>query len=213
MNETGKVFSLIVLVAAFVALTFGIAGCNKNDTQDTTAQSQPAQTDQSQDPAAAANLALTGANQATGTTVSRTRTIQITNPTQAARIRATASRCFKHNSPHHRCRNIRSLNVPAMAICGRRDIGAMLLRATIGCPGHGRSRLKWAICGRRILGVFRRHVRLQLRFLRLAYRLLRRYQLRIRLRRHRLSGQVLGRGSFQLQQRRQQYNHHQRSRV
>src|ERR1039457_3969332 len=39
-----------------------------------------------------------------------------------------------------------------MAICGRPDIGAMLLRATTGCPALGRGRLKWASCGRRDIG-------------------------------------------------------------
>ncbi len=67
MNKTRKVPSLIVLAVASIALTFGVAGCKKNDTQQTTAQNQPAQTDQSQDPAAAANLAPTDATPATGT--------------------------------------------------------------------------------------------------------------------------------------------------
>src|ERR1035441_8326063 len=44
------------------------------------------------------------------------------------------------------------MTAPAMAICGRPDIGAMLLRATIGCPAPGRGRLKWASCGRRDIG-------------------------------------------------------------
>jgi hypothetical protein len=53
-----KMSSLIV-AAASIALTFGVAGCNKTPTQDNSAQSQPAsaQTDQTQDPQAAANLA------------------------------------------------------------------------------------------------------------------------------------------------------------
>src|ERR1039457_5835647 len=67
MSKTRKVPSLIVLTAASIALTFGVAGCGKNDTQQTGAQNQPAQTDQSQDPAAAANLAPADATQATGT--------------------------------------------------------------------------------------------------------------------------------------------------
>ena len=67
MSKTRKVPSLIVLAAASIALTFGVAGCGKNDTQQTGAQNQPAQTDQSQDPAAAANLAPADATQATGT--------------------------------------------------------------------------------------------------------------------------------------------------
>src|ERR1039458_5781034 len=67
MSKTSKVPSLIVLAAVSIALTFGVAGCGKNDTQQTSAQNPPAQTDQSQDPAAAANLAPTDATQATGT--------------------------------------------------------------------------------------------------------------------------------------------------
>jgi hypothetical protein len=65
-----KVSSLIVLAAASIALTFGVAGCNKSNPQDTSAQSQPAQTDQSQDPAASANLAPTDGTQATQQTSS-----------------------------------------------------------------------------------------------------------------------------------------------
>ena len=59
---------LAVLVVFSVALTLGLAGCNKNSTQDSGTQNQPAetQTDQSQDPAAAANLAPASAYQPTG---------------------------------------------------------------------------------------------------------------------------------------------------
>src|ERR1019366_8843048 len=67
MSKTKKVPSLILLAAASIALMFGIVGCGKNDTQQTSAQNQPAQTDQSQDPAATANLAPSDATQATGT--------------------------------------------------------------------------------------------------------------------------------------------------
>src|ERR1700690_1009484 len=64
MSKTRKVPSLILLAAASIALMFGVVGCGKNDTQQTSAQNQPAQTDQSQDPAAAANMAPTDASQA-----------------------------------------------------------------------------------------------------------------------------------------------------
>src|ERR1035438_9893267 len=57
MIKTAKSPSFILLAAASIALTLGVAACNKNPTPDNSAQSQPAQTDQSQDPAAAANLA------------------------------------------------------------------------------------------------------------------------------------------------------------
>ena len=67
MRKTSKISSLIILAAASIALTFGITGCNNNNTQDTGAQNQPAQVDQSQDPAAAANLAAPAGGQATGT--------------------------------------------------------------------------------------------------------------------------------------------------
>src|SRR5271166_4661748 len=66
-NMSNKVSSLIVLAAASIALTLGVAGCSKNNTPDTSAQSQPAQTDQSQDAAATANLAPVDNTQATGT--------------------------------------------------------------------------------------------------------------------------------------------------
>src|ERR1035441_7991116 len=65
MSKTSKVSSLIVLAAASIALTFGVAGCNKNNTPDNSAQNQPAQTDQSQNPADTANLAPTDGTQAT----------------------------------------------------------------------------------------------------------------------------------------------------
>ncbi len=60
---SNKVSSLIVLTAAYIALMLGVAGCNKSNTQDANAQSQPAQTDQSQDPADSANLAPTDGTQ------------------------------------------------------------------------------------------------------------------------------------------------------
>ncbi len=71
-------------------------------------------------------------------------------PTTSKRI--TASRCFRPNSPHRHCRNIRSLRSPATAIYGRPDIGATLLRATSGYPVPGRCPLKWASCGRLDIG-------------------------------------------------------------
>src|ERR1039457_5944217 len=61
---SSKTSSLIVLAAASIAQPFGLAGCNKTG-QDNTAQNQPAPTDQSQDPAATANLAPTDGTQAT----------------------------------------------------------------------------------------------------------------------------------------------------
>ncbi|MGC2540970.1 MAG: YXWGXW repeat-containing protein, partial [Candidatus Sulfotelmatobacter sp.] len=67
MMKSRKSPSLILWAAASIALTLGVAACNKNPTPDNSAQSQPAQTDQSQDPAAAANLAPASETQATGT--------------------------------------------------------------------------------------------------------------------------------------------------
>src|ERR1700678_4206867 len=59
-----------LLTAASIALTLGIAACNKNQTPDNSAQNQAAQPDQTQpadqsqqDPAAAANLAPASATQ------------------------------------------------------------------------------------------------------------------------------------------------------
>src|ERR1017187_9176830 len=62
-SNPNKILSLIILSVGSIAL--GVAGCNK--TPDNSAQNQPAQadqpaTDQSQDPAAAANLAPTSGN-------------------------------------------------------------------------------------------------------------------------------------------------------
>ena len=62
---SNKVSFLIVVAAASIALTFGVAGCSKTNVADNGAQGQPAQTDQSQDPAATANLAPTDGTQAT----------------------------------------------------------------------------------------------------------------------------------------------------
>ena len=67
-------------------------------------------------------------------------------------IPATANQSSKPSSPRLSSRNIRSQIAPAMAICGLLDIGAMLPRATTGCPAPGRGPLKWAICGRRDIG-------------------------------------------------------------
>src|SRR5450755_1470287 len=60
-----KISSLIVLTTASIVLTFGVAGCSKTNTPDTSAQSQPAQTDQSQNAANTDNLAPTDQAQAT----------------------------------------------------------------------------------------------------------------------------------------------------
>jgi len=56
--------SLIIVAAASLSLTFGVAGCNRPPTQDnstqnqqTPAQTDNSQTDQTQDPQAGANLA------------------------------------------------------------------------------------------------------------------------------------------------------------
>src|SRR5580658_3368066 len=65
--------SALITVALFSAV-FGIGGCNNNGTQSTSTQSSPTTdqssqqaTDQSQDPAAAANLALVSDTQTTHT--------------------------------------------------------------------------------------------------------------------------------------------------
>ncbi len=82
----------------------------------------------------------------------QTRTIPITKTTPATRMQVTASPCFRPSSLRHRCRYIRSLRSPAMAIFGPPDIGATLLGATSGYPASGRIRLKWAFCGRPVIG-------------------------------------------------------------
>jgi hypothetical protein len=66
MSKTSKAHFLILL-AASIALTFGVAACNKNPTPDTAAPTQPTQPDQSQDPAASANLAPASETQTAGT--------------------------------------------------------------------------------------------------------------------------------------------------
>src|ERR1700735_161428 len=76
----------------------------------------------------------------------------MTITTRATRTPATGSRRFRHQPPRHRCRNIRSPTAPAMVICGRRDIGAILLRDTTGYPVHGRGRPTGACWGRRATG-------------------------------------------------------------
>ena len=67
MSKIDKISSFVVLAIVSIALTFGVVGCQKNGTQDTSSQSQPVQTDQSQDPAGAANLAPVEATQAPST--------------------------------------------------------------------------------------------------------------------------------------------------
>jgi hypothetical protein len=66
MTKTNQAPSFIVVAAATIALMFGVA-CNKNQTPDTSAQNQPAQSDPSQDPAAAANLVPASATSTTST--------------------------------------------------------------------------------------------------------------------------------------------------
>src|SRR6202453_4098494 len=59
MKKIEQALFPMVLTVVSIALALAAVGCQKNGTQETTTQSQPAQTDQSQsqDPAAAANLA------------------------------------------------------------------------------------------------------------------------------------------------------------
>src|SRR5271163_4204617 len=66
MSKINEVPSRILPAVLFFAAMLGYVGCNSNPTQDTS-QNQPAQTEQSQDPAAAANLAPTTATQTSGT--------------------------------------------------------------------------------------------------------------------------------------------------
>ena len=65
MSQISKMAPVLILAAASLALTFAFAGCNKSP--DNTAQTQPgaAPADQSQDPAASANLAPVAAQPAT----------------------------------------------------------------------------------------------------------------------------------------------------
>src|SRR5271165_4355019 len=88
-----KVSSLIVLATASIALTFGVAGCSKTNTPDTSAQSQPAQTDQSQDAAATDNLAPTDGTQAADVNAQQQPVSQAPQPyyQQPARVRHTSS--------------------------------------------------------------------------------------------------------------------------
>src|SRR5580658_11350021 len=64
MGNNGRITFLAALAATSIALTLGLAGCENAATQDPSAQAQPAQTDSSQDPAAAANLAPSSETQA-----------------------------------------------------------------------------------------------------------------------------------------------------
>src|ERR1035441_7533246 len=68
MSKIDKAYSFAVLAIVSIALMLGVVGCQKTGTQDTSSQSQPVQTDQSQDPAAAANLAPVDATQPASTT-------------------------------------------------------------------------------------------------------------------------------------------------
>ena len=88
-----NVSSLIVLATASIALTFGVAGCSKTNTPDTSAQSQPAQTDQSQDAAATDNLAPTDGTQAADVNAQQQPVSQAPQPyyQQPARVRHTSS--------------------------------------------------------------------------------------------------------------------------
>jgi hypothetical protein len=80
--------------------------------------------------------------------------VPTTTTVATIRTRATASLCSRRKSPHQSCLSIRSLNVPAMAIYGRQDIGAMLRRATTGFLVLGPNRPKWATFGLPDIGDF-----------------------------------------------------------
>ena len=156
MSKINKAFSRVILAVISLALMLGIVGCQKNATQETSNQNQPVPTDQSQDPAAAANLAPTAdTTQASGTSDQQQQPAQDQNYSDNdydSRIRATASRYLRPTTRRHRCRNIRSLIAPAMATCGRLDIGATLPKVTTGCPAPGPGRQRWVSCGRRDTG-------------------------------------------------------------
>ncbi len=66
MSKHSPAFSLILLAAASLALTFGVVACNNNQapTQTPDTSTQPAQSDQPQDQAAGDNLAPVSATQA-----------------------------------------------------------------------------------------------------------------------------------------------------
>src|SRR5450759_2127270 len=104
---SNKVSSLIVLAAASSARTFGVVGCNKTNPPDNSAQSQPAQTDQSQNPADTANLAPTDGTQATGT-----------NDQQQPATQAT-----QQNYQQQRPRRRRSVNLRNSGACEPCDNG------------------------------------------------------------------------------------------
>src|SRR6202451_2772124 len=67
MSKINEVSFRIVLAVVSIAATLGYVGCKSTPTQDTSNQNQPAQADQSPDPAAAANLAPTTATPTSGT--------------------------------------------------------------------------------------------------------------------------------------------------
>src|SRR5450759_1060536 len=102
---SNKVSSLIVLAAASIALTFGVVGCNKTNTPDNSAQSQPAQTDPSQNPADTANLAPTDGTQATAT-----------NDQQQPATQATQQN-YQQQQPRRRRRSVNLRNSGACEPC------------------------------------------------------------------------------------------------
>ena len=164
---SSKVSTLIVLAAASIALTFGVAGCSKTEIQNNGAQSQPAQADQTQDPAATANLAPTDGTQATGANV------QQQNNQQAAPAVQQASQDQNYsNTDYNAGSQDASYGQPVLQ--ARQPPPPLPEYSQPPSPGYGylwtpgywsyapqgyywvpgawRGRLKWASCGRPDIG-------------------------------------------------------------
>jgi hypothetical protein len=194
MSKTRKVPSLIVLAAASIALTFGVAGCSKTDIQNNGAQNQTSQTDQSQNPADTANLAPTDGTQAAGTNPQQPagQAVQQTDQ-QAAPAVQQASQEQNYSAGYQNT----SYGQPVLQ--ARRPPPPLPQYSQPLCPGNGylwtpgywsyilssglllgARRLGVAASSglpvdARILGIFRRHVSIQLRLLGPTCRLLRRH--------------------------------------
>jgi hypothetical protein len=154
--------SFIIVAAASLSLTLGVAGCNRPPTQITA----PRISRRRRRPITRRRIRRRihklvptwppSPHELAVPTISRSRPIPLMIPmattTLVTRTQVTVSRCSRHSSLHHNYRSIPSPIALVMAICGRPDTGAILIRATTGCWEHGPGRLKWAICGLRDTG-------------------------------------------------------------
>ncbi len=153
-------FSPLPLFA--LAAVLGITGCPQSQNDSAANTNQASAQDQGTDPAAANLALLQTIRMQLPTTPRRQRVLRtsrallrpvraaptIRRPTRDPTIPATASSRWRTLPTHRRrCPTTTSLRLPATTISGRPVTGAILRRATIGCPASGLRLLTRALSG------------------------------------------------------------------